>query len=124
MANRGKKFEDAIWHAMGTVEVADQLKGVDFLKRQPFVAPDKITTFGWSYGGYMTLKLLEKTRGVFPAGVAVAPVTDWKLYVTHSPERSMGDPPKVPDAHTTERAPAEPEKIVHPARMIHGLPAG
>src|SRR3546814_5425353 len=74
MANRGKKFEDAIWHAMGTVEVADQLKGVDFLKRQPFVAPDKITTFGWSYGGYMTLKLLEKNRGVFAAGVAVAPV--------------------------------------------------
>src|SRR3546814_13912504 len=62
---------------MGTVEVADQLKGVDFLKRQPFVAPDKITTFGWSYGRYMTLKLLDKTRGVFAAGVAVAPVPDW-----------------------------------------------
>src|SRR3546814_8783888 len=88
MANRGKKFEDAIWHAIGTVEVADQLKGVDFLKRQPFVAPDKITTFGWSYGGYMTLKLLEKTRGVFAAGVAVAPVTDWTLYDTHYTERA------------------------------------
>src|SRR3546814_20463967 len=89
---------------MGTVEVADQLKGVDFLKRQPFVAPDKITTFGWSYGGYMTLKLLEKTRGVFAAGVAVAPVTDWKLYDTHYTERYMGDPRKVPDAYTASGA--------------------
>src|SRR3546814_14638253 len=45
MANRGKKFEDAIWHAMGTVEVADQLKGVDFLKSTRFGQRDKIPTF-------------------------------------------------------------------------------
>src|SRR3546814_7157261 len=81
---------------------------------QPFVAPDKITTFGWSYGGYMTLKLLEKTRGVFAAGVAVAPVTDWKLYDTHYTERYMGDPRKVPDAYTASGALAESEKIVDP----------
>ncbi|HVJ00067.1 MAG TPA: DPP IV N-terminal domain-containing protein [Sphingomonas sp.] len=119
--NRGKKFEDWIWHAMGTVEVADQLKGVDFLKSQAFVDPDKITTFGWSYGGYMTLKLLEKTKGVFAAGVAVAPVTDWKLYDTHYTERYMGDPRKVPEAYTASGALAESERIVDPLLLIHGL---
>jgi dipeptidyl-peptidase-4 len=120
-ANRGTKFEDAIYHAMGTVEVADQLKGVDFLKSQPFVAGDKITTFGWSYGGYMTLKLLEKAPGVFAGGVAVAPVTDWTLYDTHYTERYMGDPNKDPEAYTASGALADSGKIVDPLLLMHGL---
>ncbi|TPG43056.1 S9 family peptidase [Sphingomonas koreensis] len=119
--NRGTKFEDAIYHAMGTVEVADQLKGLDFLKAQPFVDPTKITTFGWSYGGYMTLKLLEKSRHVYAAGVAVAPVTDWTLYDTHYTERYMGDPTKIPAAYTASGALAESDKIVDPLLLIHGL---
>ncbi|TPG13778.1 S9 family peptidase [Sphingomonas koreensis] len=119
--NRGTKFENAIYHAMGTVEVADQLKGVDFLKTQPFVDPTKITTFGWSYGGYMTLKLLEKSRHVYAAGVAVAPVTDWTLYDTHYTERYMGDPTKIPGAYTASGALAESDKIVDPLLLIHGL---
>jgi dipeptidyl-peptidase-4 len=58
---------------MGDAEVQDQLAGVEWLKRQPFVDPAKIAVMGWSYGGYMTLKLLEKAPGVFAAGVAVRP---------------------------------------------------
>ena len=49
---------------------------------------------GWSYGGYMTLKLLEKAPGAFAAGVAVAPVTKWELYDTAYTERYLGDPSK------------------------------
>ena len=119
--NRGKAFEDHIYHALGTVEVADQLKGVDFLKSQSFVDPAKITTFGWSYGGYMTLKLLEKAPGVFAGGVAVAPVTDWTLYDTHYTERYMGDPNKDPGAYTASGALADSRKIVDPLLLIHGL---
>ena len=119
--NRGTRFEDAIYHAMGTVEVADQLKGVDFLKSQPFVDPARITTFGWSYGGYMTLKLLEKAPGVYAAGVAVAPVTDWTLYDTHYTERYMGDPNKIPDAYKASGALADSDKIVDPLLLMHGL---
>ena len=119
--NRGTAFEDHIYHAMGTVEVADQLKGVDFLKSRPFVDPAKITTFGWSYGGYMTVKLLEKTHGVFAAGVAVAPVTDWRLYDTHYTERYLGDPNKDPAVYTAAGDLAESDKISDPLLLIHGL---
>ncbi|MBN8849006.1 MAG: DPP IV N-terminal domain-containing protein, partial [Sphingomonas sp.] len=56
--NRGKKFEDAIWHAMGSVEVEDQLAGARYLKSLPFVDGNRIATYGWSYGGYMSLKML------------------------------------------------------------------
>ena len=87
--NRGKAFEDAIYHAMGTVEVADQLAGANYLKSLPFVDPNKIATYGWSYGGYMSIKMLEKTPGVYAAAVSGAPVTDWQLYDTHYTERFM-----------------------------------
>ena len=60
---RGTKFESAIYRKMGDAEVADQLAGVAWLKRQPFVDPGKVAVMGWSYGGYMTLKLLEKAPG-------------------------------------------------------------
>ena len=62
-ANRGVAFESQIWHAMGSVEVADQLAGAAYLKTLTFVDPAKIATYGWSYGGYMTLKLLEAAAG-------------------------------------------------------------
>ncbi|MDE0879606.1 MAG: S9 family peptidase, partial [Sphingomonas bacterium] len=90
--NRGKAFEDHIYHAMGTVEVADQLAGANYLKSLPFVDGGKIATYGWSYGGYMSLKMLEKTPGVYAAAVSGAPVSDWQLYDTHYTERYLGDP--------------------------------
>src|SRR3546814_9534360 len=60
--DRGKAFEDQIYHAMGTVEVEDQLKGVEWLKTQPYVDPRRIATYGWSNGGYMSLKDRKSTR--------------------------------------------------------------
>ncbi|MGO8608913.1 prolyl oligopeptidase family serine peptidase, partial [Rhizobium johnstonii] len=92
--NRGVAFESQLYRAAGTVEVEDQLLGARWLKEQPFVDPKKIVTYGWSYGGYMTLKMLEAAPGVFAAGVAGAPVTKWELYDTHYTERYMGDPKK------------------------------
>ena len=74
-ANRGKAFEDAIYRAMGSVEVADQISGAKYLKGLDFVDPARIVTYGWSYGGYMTLKMLEAAPGMFAAGVAGAAVS-------------------------------------------------
>ncbi|MEY2943759.1 MAG: hypothetical protein RLY97_1773, partial [Pseudomonadota bacterium] len=74
-ANRGVAFERQIYRAMGSVEVADQLAGAQYLKTLPFVDGAKIATFGWSYGGYMTLKMLAANKGVYAAGIAGAPVT-------------------------------------------------
>jgi dipeptidyl-peptidase-4 len=119
--DRGKAFEDAIYHAMGTVEVADQLKGVEWLKAQPFVDPKRIATYGWSYGGYMTLKLLEKAPGVFAAGVSGAPVTKWELYDTHYTERYLGMPKGRDNAYPASDAIEESVKIRDPLLLIHGM---
>ncbi len=67
--NRGRAFEDQIYHAMGTVEVEDQAAAARWLQKQPFVDAKKIATSGWSYGGYMSLKMLEKApKGLYAAG--------------------------------------------------------
>ncbi len=69
-ANRGTAFGNQIYHAMGTVEVADQATGARWLQQQKYVDPKKIAIFGWSYGGYMTLKMLEAAPpGLYAAGV-------------------------------------------------------
>src|SRR3546814_9423830 len=60
--DRGKAFADALYLKLGSVEVEDQLAGVDWLNKQPFVDPGKIAVYGWSYGGYMVAKLLEADR--------------------------------------------------------------
>lgn len=119
--NRGKAFEDAIYHAMGTVEVADQLAGANYLKGLPFVDPARIATYGWSYGGYMSIKMLEKTPGVYAAAVSGAPVTDWQLYDTHYTERYLGDPRTDPQSYATSQAITDAARIRDPLMLIHGM---
>jgi dipeptidyl-peptidase 4 len=119
--DRGKAFEDQIYRAMGTVEVADQLRGVEWLKTQPFVDPGKIAVYGWSYGGYMTLKLLEAAPGMFAAGVSGAPVTRWGLYDTHYTERYMGNPSTDPKPYEASDVVPHIDTIADPLLVVHGM---
>jgi dipeptidyl-peptidase-4 len=118
---RGTKFESAVYRKTGDAEVQDQLAGVEWLKKQQFVDPKKIAVQGWSYGGYMTLKLLEKAPGVFAAGVAVAPVTKWELYDTAYTERYLGNPSADPKPYQTSDALEEAVKIRDPLLLVHGM---
>jgi dipeptidyl-peptidase-4 len=118
---RGVTFESPIWHAMGGVEVVDQLAGANYLKTLPFVDDKRVATFGWSYGGYMTLKMLEANPGAYAAGIAVAPVTKWEMYDTMYTERYMGDPRKVPQAYAKADAMADTQKISDPLLIVHGM---
>jgi dipeptidyl-peptidase-4 len=115
-ANRGTAFENSLYHAMGSTEVADQAAGAHWLQQQAFVDPKKIAIFGWSYGGYMTLKMLEADPGLYAAGVAGAPVTKWEFYDTFYTERYLGMPPY--DASNTV---ADAGNIRDPLLMLHGM---
>ena len=119
--NRGTAFENQIYHAMGTVEVEDQLAGANYLKSLPFVDGGRIATYGWSYGGYMSLKMLEKTPGIYAAAVSGAPVTDWQLYDTHYTERYLGDPARDAKSYDISQAWRDTDKIRDPLLLIHGM---
>ena len=97
--NRGHDFERAIAGHLGDVEVADQLEGLKFLKSQPYVDGARIGVSGWSYGGFMTLRLLTEPGAGFKAGASGAAPSDWRLYDTHYTERFMGDPRQRKEAY-------------------------
>ena len=89
---RGTSFESSIYQQLGKVEVYDQITGVKYLHSLSFVDKERIGIYGHSYGGYMALMTLLKAGEYFKAGVAGAPVTDWKLYDTHYTERYLNHP--------------------------------
>jgi len=120
-SNRGVDFEKAIYRAMGSVEVDDQRAGAQFLKTLDFVDPAKIATYGWSYGGYMTLKMLEADQGLYAAGIAGASVTRWELYDTFYTERYMGMPQIDAAAYAASSALQGAERIADPLLIIHGM---
>ncbi|MBL8657553.1 MAG: DPP IV N-terminal domain-containing protein [Altererythrobacter sp.] len=120
-ANRGVAFEKPIYRAMGGPEVADQKLGGEYLKSLPFVDPGKIALYGWSYGGYLTLKQLQADPGFYAAGIAGAPVSRWELYDTAYTERYMGDPRKVKPAYDKANALEQSDRIADPLLLIHGM---
>ena len=90
--NRGFAFESVIHGKLGIHEMADQLKGVDYLKSLPYVDGNRLAVHGWSYGGFMTTSLMLRQPDVFKVGVAGGPVTDWKYYEVMYGERYMDTP--------------------------------
>lgn len=119
--DRGHAFETAIYHAMGGVEVQDQLAGIGWLQRQAYVDPHAIAVYGWSYGGYMSLRLLEAAPHLFAAGVVGAPVTRWELYDTHYTERYLGNPARDPAPYRASDALTGADRIADPLLLIHGM---
>lgn len=118
---RGRAFADQLHLKLGDVEVADQLAGVDWLKRQSFVDPERIAVYGWSYGGFMVLKLLEAAPRAYAAGISGAPVTRWELYDTHYTERFLGNPTTDPKPYQGADVLANAGKIADPLLIMHGM---
>ncbi|SGZ55953.1 CIC11C00000003510 [Sungouiella intermedia] len=65
----------------------------DYIKINKYVEDERTAIWGWSYGGFTTLKTLEFDGGqVFKYGMAVAPVTNWMFYDSVYTERYMKSP--------------------------------
>lgn len=117
---RGEAFDTAISGQLGKIEMEDQLRGVEFLKTQPYVDGERIGIMGWSYGGYMTLMALT-TTSAFKAGVAGAPVTDWRLYDTHYTERYLGLPGANNDSYAQSGALSHIDSLRGSLLLAHGM---
>ncbi|MEZ5962874.1 MAG: DPP IV N-terminal domain-containing protein [Planctomycetota bacterium] len=102
--NRGIEFEQVVHRHLGRVEVEDQVAAVRHLLALGFVDGSRVGVHGWSYGGYMTLRLMLSAPDLFCCGAAGAPVTDWRGYETGYTERFMDTPQENPEGYDESRA--------------------
>lgn len=101
-SNRGKVFEQKTFRKLGTLEMEDQIAGLNYLFQTfPNADRSRVGVFGWSYGGFMTTSLMTRMPAVFKVGVAGAPVIDWKYYETVYTERYMDSPEQNPAGYST-----------------------
>lgn len=85
---------------LGYWEAYSQIAAAKLWAAKPYVDADRLAIWGWSYGGFMTLKTLEADAGAtFKYGMAVAPVTDWRFYDSIYTERYMHTPQHNPTGY-------------------------
>lgn len=119
-AERGFAFESQIHRQLGTVEMEDQLAGVEFLKSLPYVDSKRLAVHGWSFGGFMTTSLMLRHAGVFNVGVAGGPVTDWKFYEVMYGERYMDRPEENKDGYAANTLTNYTKNLTGKLLLIHG----
>ena len=117
---RGADFEKQTYLKLGQLESHDQAEAALWLAKQPYVDAKHIGIWGWSFGGFNTLMSMSEGRGVFYAGVAVAPPTSWRYYDTIYTERYMRTPQENQQGY--DESPISRAKDLKGALLIcHGL---
>lgn len=119
-AGRGHLFEEPIHFRFGAVELSDQIEGVQYLKKQPFVDASRIGVWGWSYGGHMTLHAMFSDPEDFKAGFAGGPVTDWRFYDTIYTERYIGLPAKNEESYHSSSPIEKAKRLKGKLLIAHG----
>lgn len=115
----GHKYEVAAARNYGPTALADHLIAVERFKRLPFVDAERIGIWGWSGGGFATCFALTHSDA-FRAGIAVAPVTDWRFYDSIYTERYMGLPAEEPEAYRRTSALEEADRLRGRLLLMHG----
>ena len=117
---RDRKFQAAIRHEFGAIELKDQLTAVDQLFAQyPQLDKNRMAIWGWSNGGSMTLYAMTHSDR-FRAGVAVAPVTDQLNYDTIYTERYMGLPKDDQKGYDESDVTKSADKLHGALMLVHG----
>lgn len=117
---RGKNFKHITYGQMGKYEVQDQIDAAQYLTRLPFVDPERIGIWGWSYGGYMSSLALFVGNDVFKSAIAVAPVTSWRFYDTIYTERFLSTPQLNPAGYDAYSPLSHVDKLQGEFLLIHG----
>ena len=118
--NRGFAFESQIHRQLGTVEIEDQMTGVDFLKSLAYVDGDRLAVHGWSFGGFMTTSMMLRTPDLYTTGVAGGPVTDWKYYEIMYGERYMDQPQENEEGYSNASLLNKTDELEGKLLLIHG----
>ena len=132
---RGPKWDRAIYEAMKSVTLEDQVDAVRALPKAlatlaaqenkessetAIPQPDlnRVAMIGWSYGGFLSALAVLEAPETFAAACAGAPPTDWTLYDTHYTERYLGLDPAVYERNSII---ADAPQLDRPLMLIHGF---
>lgn len=117
---RGEEFRKCTYMNLGIYESDDQIAAARYFASLPYIDGSKMAIWGWSYGGYNVLMSMSRGNGTFKAGVAIAPVTDWRFYDTVYAERFMRTPQQNDRGYTAGSPITLANKLEGNLLLIHG----
>ena len=119
-ANRGLAFEQASFQHLGTVEMKDQMTGINYLKSLKYVDAARMGLMGWSFGGFMTTSIMTRYPDIFKVAVAGGPVIDWSYYEVMYTERYMDTPQSNPQGYKESNVMNYIDNLKGKLMLIHG----
>jgi len=117
---RGEEFKKCTYMQLGKHEVADQIEAAKYLGSLDYVDKSRIGVFGWSFGGYLSTLCMTKGNEYFKAGIAVAPVTNWRYYDNIYTERFMRTPQENADGYDSNSPINFVKKLKGKYLLVHG----
>ncbi|WP_058833517.1 S9 family peptidase [Luteimonas abyssi] len=117
----GRDWRTAIYRQMGHPELEDYLDGIDWLVEQRQGARDRVGIYGGSYGGFMTFMALFREPGVFKAGAALRPVTDWTQYNHPYTANILNTPELDPEAYRISSPMEYAQNLQDHLLISHGM---
>jgi len=118
---RGEEFRKMTYLQLGKYETIDQVEAARYLGSLSFVDARRIGIWGWSFGGYISSSCMVKGEGIFKAGIAVAPVTNWRYYDNIYTERFMRTPQENPEGYDQNSPLNFAENFKGKFLICHGL---
>lgn len=120
---RGREWRNATYMQLGVKEAEDQISAALYLKTLPYVDGDRMAICGWSYGGYQALMCLSKQGNteIWQCGIAIAPVTNWRLYDSAYTERFMRRPQVNEGGYEQTNLIKMADNLEGKLLLIHGL---
>ena len=123
---RGSEWERAVHLDLAGPVIEDQVRGLEAVtavlaERGIELDRERVGVRGWSFGGYLAALAVLTRPDIFHAGVAGAPVTEWRLYDTHYTERYLGDPFSEPQPYDVSSLLPLADQLTRPLLLIHGL---
>lgn len=118
--SRGQEFKKMTYRELGKYETIDQIAAGKYFAGQPYVDPQRIGIWGWSYGGFMSTLCITKGADVFKMAIAVAPVTNWRYYDNIYTERFMRKPQDNPGGYDDNSPINHASELKGKYLIIHG----
>jgi dipeptidyl-peptidase-4 len=117
---RGAEFKKVTYGQMGKLETIDQGEAAKYLGSQPWADKSRIGIFGWSYGGYLSSLAMTKNADLYKAGIAVAPVTNWRYYDSIYTERFLKTPQENPGGYDDNSPVQFADQLKGKFLLVHG----